>query len=583
MKTLLSGILSFVFALVFAQNNGFNSATTNGNNVINFNIAPTGAHKLQLPTSTTSNSIVASAPFVNFSGNRVIESIYKTIENPTDSAITFWFADLPQTDSAFLTDYIWKKVTNPADTQGTRLEIMNACAQFLKSPYNYTNSSLIFEGQWVDDLLYSKEHSLVGRIYSTYSTQCGNNSLHAAVIQLMFPQYFSARDFGFASVPGHSFTNTDIDGRPAHTDYDVATCGFMFKNSQSVNGWASTEDIIADSTLINKKFLINGEDLHPDMSLSQYNSVISQGTLTVGPIPNVQPVELNGTFILPPHSKVETSSMGPVFFLDTTISSNRLALYQVQVLVGQVQQGCASCYDSILNIMSQLWMVDSSIIKKVFTGSPVVLYDPVLVAGKPFSNLFSYTYNRDTVPYWILHTNNTDALKIGRDVKMPLFVLEAENCEIGDTTVSEKTVFPLWAGGNLPNKLTYKEVNYLESGKLYPGEHHLKLSVNASLAFMSVLENWNIEGGNGLIFTTFAEPVIQPVTGISQVQPVQNQFKAWLSGPRTLTVTADGDVYNTTGQMLMHVSKGSKDISTLPSGLYIVNPVSGGAVKIALY
>jgi hypothetical protein len=400
----------------------------------------------------------------------------------------------------------------------------------------------------------------------------------------MFPAYFSAEEFGFASVPGHSFTNTSVDGRPVHTDYDVGTCGFMFKNAQSPNGWASTEDLIADSSLINNKFLINGQDLCPQMSLSQYNTLLNGGPLTIGGFPNKEPVKLDGTFILPPHSKVETSPVGPVFFLDTSITYNVESLQNIQALVVQAQQGCVYCYDSILNSLERLWSVDSTMAFLVLKGAPVVLYNSVLQAGRPFSAMLRDIYDRDTVPYWMLYTSNTDTLNIGTDVKMPLFVLEAENCEVGDTTVSDRTVFPLWTGGTVSNKLTYKEVNYLESGKLYPGEHQLKLSVNANAAFISVLSEWNIAGGEGLIFNTVTDLLNQPVTSVGPVMPDQNQFKAWLSGRRTLTVTADCDVYNTTGQMLMHITKGSKDVSALPYGLYILNPAKqGAAVKIALY
>lgn len=586
MKTLFTGFFVWAFTFVVAQTNGLNTVTKSSEPTIKFNIATSPQGISRLPNSGVGGkTIVSHAPVVDFSGNRIIKSVYKTVENPTDSAITFWFADFPQTDSAFLNDYIWKKVTNPADTQGTRLEIMNACAEFLKNSYYHTNSSLIFDGQWVDDLLYAKEHSLIGRIYSTYSTQCGNNSLHASIIQLMFPGYFSIEEFGFASVPGHSFTNTIINGRQAHTDYDVGTCGFMFKNAQSPNGWASTEDLIADSSLINSKFLINGQDLCPQMSLSQYNTALSSGPVIIGGIPYKEPVKLNGFFILPPHSSVETSPVGPVFFLDTSIATNTEALQNIQALVGQAQQGCAYCYDSIVNTMERLWSVDSSMVSLVLKGAPVVLYNPLLLAGRPFSVLIRDLYDRDAVPYWILHTNNTDTLNIGTDIKMPLFVLEAENCEVGDTAISEKTVFPLWVGGPVPNKLTYREVNYLESGKLYPGEHHLKLSVNANAAFISVLSEWNIAGGEGLIFNTVTDLLNQPVTGIRPVIPNQNQFKAWLSGARTLTVNADCDVYNTTGQLVMHLTKGSKDVSGLALGLYVVAPSVGGtgAIKVAVY
>ncbi|HRG88285.1 MAG TPA: hypothetical protein PLW44_04635, partial [Chitinophagales bacterium] len=317
------------------------------------------------------------APVIDFSGNRIVTAVYKTIENPTDSSVSFWFAGLPQTDSAFLYDYIWSKVTNPSDTEGTRLEIINACAAFLKNTNNYCNKQLIFEGSWNDKLLYAKEHSLIGRVYSTYSAQCGNSSLQATVIQVMFPQYFTYNDFQFTTVPAHAFTNTVIAGRLAHTDYDVGTCGFMFKNLLSANGWASTADIRSDSGLIDTKYLVSGQDQHPDMSLSDYRSVIAEGMVNSGGVPSVVPVQTDGIFTMPPHSKVVTSVAGPLFFLDTTVAENNQARLAMDELVVRARHGCVSCIDTAIELMQMLWPTDADYLRSVFRSCTVICYRPL--------------------------------------------------------------------------------------------------------------------------------------------------------------------------------------------------------------
>lgn len=583
---LILGLLVLLSAqLVFAQS-GHNSETEG--NIVNaigwdYQVSPPAV--IAGNNAAEAGNITTDAPIIDFTGNRIVAAVYKTIENPTDSSVSFWFTGLPQTDSAFLRDYVWSKVTNPSDTEGTRLQIVNACAAFLKNTNNYCNKALIFEGSWNDKILYAKEHSLVGRVYSTYSTQCGNNTLQAAVIQVMFPQYFNYTDFQFTTVPRHAFTNTMIAGRPAHTDYDAGTCGFMFQNPFSVNGWASTADVRNDTSLINAKYLVNGQDQHPDMSLSDYRAVITNGVVSTGGIPSVIPVQTDGVFTMPPHSKVVTSVAGPLFFLDTTVAANEQTRIELEQQVIRARQGCVPCLDTVIEVLQQLWPTDSDYLRTVFKSAKVVFYDPVKTAGKQFAEVFSYSYPKDSVPYWLLHTTSDDTLHVGADVKMPLFVLEAENCEIGDTIINGHAEFPLWTSRSTPNTLTYKEVNYLQSGKLYPGQHQLKLSVNANPGVLSVFNNWSIGGGNGLLFsTTTTQRELMP-TAVNHVIENAGTFKAWLSAPHTLVVNADCDVYNTTGQLIMHLSKGSKDISGLARGLYVVAPSEAGtgAIKVPVY
>ncbi len=561
----------------------FEKAGTDNSLDWNYKIGPpaiVGNNSANAATYTTSD-----APVINFSGNRIVTAVYKTIENPTDSSVSFWFTGLPLTDSAFLHDYIWSKVTNPSDTEGTRLEIINACAAFLKNTDHYCNKQLIFEGSWNDKLLYAKEHSLIGRVYSTYSAQCGNNSLQATVIQVMFPQYFNYNHFQFTTVPAHAFTNTVIAGRLVHTDYDVGTCGFMFNNPQVVNGWASTADIRSDTNLIDTKYLVNGVDQHPEMSLSDYRAVVTEGVVSTGAVPSVVPVQTDGVFTLPPHSKVVTSVAGPLFFLDTTVAQNNQTRIAMEEMVVRARHGCVTCIDTVIELMQKLWPTDADYLRSVFRSSKVVFYNPQQTAGKQFAELFSYDYPKDSLPYWLLATSSSDTLHIGADVKMPLFVLEAENCEVGDTVIAGNAVFPLWTGGGSPTVLTYKAVNYLQTGALYPGPHNLKLSVNANAGVLSVFNNWSISGGNGLVFnTTTTQKELLP-TAVTPIVKDTDGFKAWLSAARTLTVNADCDVYNTMGQLVVHLTKGSKDISGLVHGVYVVVPSVGGtgAIKVSVH
>ena len=135
--------------------------------------------------SRATPDLTIPGPVINFTGNKAFTKSETSIENPTDTAITFTFSDYPTTDSQFMADYILSWVTNPLDTEQSKLQVANAAAYFLKSPKRYRNNALIFGGQWNDSLMFAKEHSLIGRIFSTGITQCGNNSEHGRIMRIV--------------------------------------------------------------------------------------------------------------------------------------------------------------------------------------------------------------------------------------------------------------------------------------------------------------------------------------------------------------------------------------------------------------
>lgn len=464
------------------------------------------AHKNSLQTSTddsrATSDMTIPGPVINFTGNKAFIKSETSIENPTDTSITFTFSDYPVTDSQFMADYILSWVTNPMDTEQSKLQVANAAAHFLKSPKHYLNKALIFGGQWQDSLLFAKEHSLIGRIFSTGVTNCGNNSEHGRIICLK-SGYFKPDDFRHIAVTSHAFIETKFSGYFALTDYDQGTCGFMFHNPASPNGLASFMDVHNDTLLINQKYLEDGIDYHPDMSLSYYREVMADNSFNIGQFPWSGHIEIDSKFILSAHSKMTLTIDDYVFFLDSNLLGNKVIFqkminavdsFELAISIGDT---CWWCVDSFEAGTNQLFDGDTFLAEKILDKGALFFYSGLQDQGKKWSDVFRYEGKREWVPTIVLETSSLDTLILGENLKMPLFLLESDgNILAGDTLITQPAVFPLWSAGNTSNILTYKEVNYLEQGWISPGDHLTKLSWNANI--LGPFMDWNISGGNGL-------------------------------------------------------------------------------------
>lgn len=533
------------------------------------------------------------APIINFTGNKIISSVKTTIENSTSDPIEFTFPDFPQTDSQFMAEYILSKITDPLDTPKAQLEIVNAAAYFLKSPKRYTNNALIFGGQWLDQQLFTKEHSLIGRIFSTTSTQCGNSSEHGRMICLA-SGYFTPSDFRHTGLPNHAFIETKINGSFALTDYDVGTCVFMVKNPNAPNGWASFPDINADTSLITEKYLEDGIDLRPDQDLYDYKVTMAAPNYNTGVFPWNDREVINGTFILPPHSKMSYTINQDICFMDTT---SPLVAFHYQRIRSAVEQYllaadtgiCYPCIDTFEVHRLALFSGDTILASKFFGGSDegiVCFYNGLLDQGKQIEQMIDYQENRDSVPNILLEIEQVlDTLIIGTDLKMPLFVLEADSgVTVGDTAIVQKSVFPLWNPDTASNVLTFKEVNYLEWGMILPiGSTNMKLSWNANI--LDPFSKWNISSNaSGLIVSReLTETVLPSLDTVASVATVLQESVILYPNPANDQVYVLGGnhisqiaVFNLLGEVILEVNGRVVDCSRVQGGTYIVEMVIDG-------
>jgi hypothetical protein len=309
-----------------------------------------------------------TAPRIDFVGNKIFTGFERMIKNPTDKSIEFCFHDFPQTDSQFMADYILSKITNKTDTPAAQLEVIRAAVHFLKSPKYYMNNQLIFDGQWNDESLFAKEHSLIGRIFSTTSTQCGNNSEQGRMIGLA-SGYFQPQDFRHVTLPNHAFIETKIGGYFALTDYDVGTCVFMVKNPNSPNGWASFADVNTTPSLITDKYMEDGIDFHPAQNMDDYRATMASPTFNVGVFPWNRTEVINGAFILPPHSQLVFETIDMIHFIDTVAPGvsehyhammNAVATYEQALSTGNT---CAACIDTFMLHLSIMYGGDSALVE----------------------------------------------------------------------------------------------------------------------------------------------------------------------------------------------------------------------------
>jgi len=537
-------------------------------------------------TSSFALSDSLTIPKIDFWGNKVFTGFRKTIENPTSKPIEFCFCDFPQTDSQFLADYILNKITDPLDTPKAQLQIVLATAHFLKSPKYYINNNLIFSGQWNDESLFAKEHSLIGRIFSTTSTQCGNNSEQARIICLA-TGFFKPADFHHISIANHAFIETKIGCDFAFTDYDAGSCVFMVHNPNSPNGWASYLDIKQDTSLIIEKYLEDGIDYHKEQTLSNYRLSMSANTYNMGVFPWSKTEIIDGKFIIPPYSQLVFELNDMIHFIDT-IAPDICDLYHgmmnmIQAFEIAKDTGvCYPCIDTFQRNLSMMYGGDTVLINDYLNKGNICFYNSTLDYGKKISTLFNYIPDLDSTPCVILRIDTTNKpLHIGQDLKMPLFVLEADSSMlVGDTLITQKAIFPLWVTGTEPSLLSYKEVNYLTNGILYPSDKpkQLKLSWNSNI--LGQFAKWNVCSNsidlNLSDHVSAVTPTITPTDLPTQPSAIETNISIF-PNPASHQVNLLGikhaipiHVFNASGAKVISTVGTSFNCSHLPNGTYFV-------------
>lgn len=529
-------------------------------------------------------TIVAAAPLITFSGNQAL-LVERSITNTGDSAICWYFNHMFKNDGEVI-DYLLSFVTDPYDTALAQRQLI--AAWFDISKPNFSNNTIIFDWQG-DSAVFKKEMSITGFLHSMHNVQCGNFFRHE-VVALRKTGYFKLEDFETIDVPGHSIGQVKNMGRPIFTDSDAGT-GFSWnKNPLSVNGYASIDDIRADTLLINEYYSYQGKvlvDTNSDYcTRSNYRNLLLGNPLwrsSCDPERYVEPIDMSAKYTLPGHSQIKTTLPSMMLALDLADSSSLLRLVAAfNTFQPQYQNGCNWCLDTLMHIIANEFRL--SIEALIEYPIYFVMYNSNTDQGKTFGEVFDFDYERETMPVWNISGTNTDTVVLGRDLQMPLIALSVNGIQgttvFGDTTFADSAAFYLWSAGDTSPLARNAIVNYLQSGFLPPSQQwEIQVAVNAHPAMLSPLNNWEmaVECGTATdlvpVTTVTFLSLNNALTSIPDVShstqsilypnPAQNGV--------TYTLTEPIGLYDMYGNLVQVLHFGVNDISFLPQGVYIVN------------
>ncbi|HWB63293.1 MAG TPA: T9SS type A sorting domain-containing protein [Chitinophagales bacterium] len=169
-------------------------------------------------------------------------------------------------DSSHLLNYLMSQVNFNTDTESIKLQLMQVVGRFVKNPRKANNLNIFQEAQSnVHDSAMVRKFSLIGSELGIPNWQCGSFVRHACHI-LLATGYFTPSDFRIVNLPFHSVMEFNYYGRWTLADVSVNTSAFMVPNPQSPNGFASADDVIHNSSLLDDsvRFVptdVDGNDL----------------------------------------------------------------------------------------------------------------------------------------------------------------------------------------------------------------------------------------------------------------------------------------------------------------------------------
>jgi hypothetical protein len=444
------------------------------------------------------NTLHVSPMQINFSGNGLVTA-HRTIENTSDTSVTFVFAGLPTTKHELIDSFI-AQLSTPADVATSRRELaLHIVPAWLKSN-RWRNEALIWNGFSKDSISYQRQTDPMGMLYSINSAQCGN---YAEVYKALLIEtgYFKLVDFHQIALVGHSIVEVFIDGGWALVDNDPGTPFLYAENPANPNGIATAADIYSDTSLISKSSYNNG--VHQPtyaMDIDRYMAIWADGGVPSVWHNNYYVIDENvtGNFILPPHSII-TAPLVTVGYLDSSLVSTQQALAQVNVFLdivatGQCDSVCQSAYADSVAMVIQALLPQLTIaeVRDYMDQGTLVLYNSITDQGQMLYNEVS----RDEVPYWEVAFTTADTLSIGRQLQFPLLVLEAQQpCLLEDTTITQSAVFTLW-DSETPPEVSFMETNYMDKGLVYPGNNLFNLAVNENV--ISRVQGWNLRSDNDM-------------------------------------------------------------------------------------
>lgn len=460
-----------------------------------------------VPTVPSRSATISEpAATITFTGNVIISSVERTITN-TDTTTARWqFADMPLEFNEVVAS-MKARLTNPADTAASRIELLWLVAEYMKFQGRWENNALCpLMVNSYDTILFARLYDLMGWYYSMHSMQCGQYAMLASCI-LIETGYFQPIDFrevsfyGNDTISGHSLIEIRINGYFSLADFDPGMAGFLFPNPAFGGRYLSAWDIHYNPALAVRAVYGNQPWL-PDHAIEEYQLVFTVDTphlMRYRPAFSSAMHSQTGKFSLPGKSAIYTQMGIPIGFVDMTDSLYETSRAAFDSCMARIANGQNNYYDTIRLSVQAMFNTELSWVDSLLGDGKVYVYNSLTDQGKQLP----VRYNRTPVPVWEISVGSYNT------IAMPLVVLSVENNTlIGDTM--GPFIIPLWNNDHSVY-VDHQAFNYL-NGSMVPGTQ-VTCAVNAHT--LQPTGEWNLNMMQGTVATstvvTFVEKLITSV------------------------------------------------------------------------
>lgn len=444
-----------------------------------------------------------------------------------------------------------------------QISLCNAVACINKSPL-FENRAIPIT-PWGNPRQVAKKNSVAGK-HSWYDFKCGDvaeMSAHDLYLTGEFPNWTTSfRGLNVYDV--HSILEVSLGDRWVKVDYDEGMPGFMEANPNSINGFASGQDLFQNPNLIvdSARYIWSNIDdpqsSYRDLcfwnSMERYREEVfsSANTVSYFSYTEIETEDISGNWILPPGAELSVTYVMDRYLIDTTGYSNIISYF---IETNQM--------DSLIFIAMEILDVSEAEATNIIESGRIIVFD-----GIHFLDPYKVT---NSLPYISLSIPaQPNPVVLGEDLSLPFVVHRASgNIRLGDTILFNPAVFDVVDTVMIDNTgpiMTDNQFHFLSEG-LIPAGTPADFTLYFNPEYYSFWDgiSFEVSGSDTLDWEIEYIPVNGVVTGLSE----QKTLKSLYPNPVHIGGNVDGIV----GAMVFDVLGNKVDISryapTVP-GVYIV-------------
>ncbi|MEX0810931.1 MAG: hypothetical protein WD048_01860 [Chitinophagales bacterium] len=402
-----------------------------------------------------------------------------SITNAGDKPVAFYVQpNIPDLKNAFRNDstliaYLLEGLNKEAEKADIQIKLIKKAGSLFKSVFFNNDRHLFLEDE--NEQLYALKYSLMGMIWGQPSKN--SNDFYKGFIELLVrTPYFDYDDFREVALDHNSFIEVKINDAWVMVDVDPKKPAFINKYKNSPNGYASFEDIVADTSLIEKydhhQWWSEKYDV-PERGdiIEKYKINLKQKSNTVMYSPvfhSEQKMKISGEFVLCPGCEIFWEERG--YFLNLEEKRGAVVYDSINLLVMQIKQ--LDLKGKFNDVNGQVYGEKLlGLVNNYIPDSPIKEMDDFI----PFISNELYVMNKNMLIRYIHRKSPLDQVVISvpdsgvniNQLKAPLFITKSEseeNIKIngGKTLSSGENNFNVWGSENDSIPVNPSEILYLK-------------------------------------------------------------------------------------------------------------------------